>query len=87
MHAYQLIRKPRAEQTQAASKATGDTWHLPDGPEQEMRDSAMKAAMKLPKNPADLEGSSEKEREWVISNPNIFTLLYGYDAVEDVGIL
>ena len=40
---YQKKRKRRAETIQAGARKNGDIWHLPDGDEQEERDSLMKA--------------------------------------------
>jgi salicylate hydroxylase len=38
---YARIRGPRTARVQAASRANGPLWHLPDGPEQERRDAAL----------------------------------------------
>jgi salicylate hydroxylase len=38
---YEALRKPRATRLQQASAANRTRFHLPDGPEQQMRDEAM----------------------------------------------
>lgn len=43
MQQYQKKRKRRAETIQAGARKNGDIWHLPDGDEQEERDTLMKA--------------------------------------------
>nr|WP_087574868.1 FAD-dependent monooxygenase [Sphingomonas sp. CDS-1] len=42
---YERTRRPRASQIQAASRANGVTFHLPDGAAQQERDAAMKGFM------------------------------------------
>jgi salicylate hydroxylase len=38
---YEAKRQPRTARVQAASRANGGAWHLPDGPEQRARDAAL----------------------------------------------
>ncbi|KAI6115945.1 hypothetical protein F5141DRAFT_1290502 [Pisolithus sp. B1] len=45
LHAYEAIRYERATNTQAFSRLSKATLHLPDGLEQEQRDTKMRAAM------------------------------------------
>ena len=40
LRAFEAIRKPRAERVQRASADSSHVWHLPDGPEQVVRDRA-----------------------------------------------
>lgn len=41
LRAYERARLPRASRVQAASRANGPVFHLPDGPEQEARDTKL----------------------------------------------
>lgn len=50
LKAYERTRRPRASQIQAASRANGVTFHLPDGEEQRVRDAAMKTFMESEAN-------------------------------------
>jgi len=52
MRRYEELRKPRASQCQAGSRANGIMYHLPDGSEQQQRDSnvASSATAPLPQN-------------------------------------
>jgi salicylate hydroxylase len=52
MRRYEELRKPRASQCQAGSRANGIMYHLPDGAEQQQRDSnvASSATAPLPQN-------------------------------------
>ncbi|EPQ53357.1 FAD/NAD P-binding domain-containing protein [Gloeophyllum trabeum ATCC 11539] len=46
LHAYMSLRLPRTADTQNQSRLNQHIFHLPDGPEQEKRDEAMKQAMR-----------------------------------------
>ncbi|TFK46276.1 FAD/NAD(P)-binding domain-containing protein [Heliocybe sulcata] len=46
LHAYMSLRLPRTAETQASSRLNQHIFHLPDGPEQQARDEAMKKAMR-----------------------------------------
>jgi salicylate hydroxylase len=52
MRRYEELRKPRAARCQAGSRANGIMYHLPDGSEQQQRDSnvASSATAPLPQN-------------------------------------
>jgi salicylate hydroxylase len=52
MRRYEELRKPRASRCQAGSRANGIMYHLPDGSEQQQRDSnvASSATAPLPQN-------------------------------------
>ncbi len=45
---YEEIRKPRASRCQAGSRANGVMYHLPDGEEQQRRDSSLSTAVTAP---------------------------------------
>ncbi|KAJ2917671.1 hypothetical protein MD484_g2732, partial [Candolleomyces efflorescens] len=83
---YQDLRYARATDNQLGSRSNKKLLHLPDGPEQEARDAAMKSAMEAgldiakglsigEDNPGLKILKDEKERS---------TWAYGYDAEADV---
>ena len=79
LRAFEQIRKPRCEIIQAGSRANADIWHMPDGPEQESRDSNMKDTENVDgRNQTGVENpnrwSDEKFQPW----------LFGYDTVAEV---
>ncbi|KZT29156.1 hypothetical protein NEOLEDRAFT_1154177 [Neolentinus lepideus HHB14362 ss-1] len=45
LHAYQALRHPRASATQVSARLNQKTFHYHDGPEQEARDTSMRADM------------------------------------------
>jgi salicylate hydroxylase len=45
---YEEIRRPRASRCQAGSRANGVIYHLPDGEEQQKRDSNLSSAATAP---------------------------------------
>ena len=45
LRAYEALRHARTSATQASSRLNQKIFHLPDGPEQERRDTEMRAAM------------------------------------------
>ena len=45
LHAYEQLRLPRTSDTQASSRLNQKIFHLPDGPDQQRRDSEMREAM------------------------------------------
>lgn len=47
LRAYQELRLPRATATYKAAWANRETFHLPDGEAQRLRDASMHAAMKI----------------------------------------
>jgi len=85
LKAYQDLRYSRATETQLASRTNQGEYHVDDGPEQEARDAAMKAAMH-----AALKESEEKSDGAGSNNPNMWAdktrndRQYGYDADVEV---
>jgi salicylate hydroxylase len=73
LSAYQRIRKPRAEQIQAAALAAGIYKALKDGTKQRERDRKMKERMD-PSNPRHESWKAGSALDW----------LYAYDVVDSV---
>ncbi|TQW01317.1 salicylate hydroxylase [Cordyceps javanica] len=67
---YEAIRKPRAEKIAASATATAHTLHLPDGPEQIIRDQQLT-------NPGAAKRNPDK---W--SDPKWQDLMWGVDVME-----
>ncbi|KIW21199.1 hypothetical protein PV08_01779 [Exophiala spinifera] len=68
---YEEERQPKAYQKQQISFLNGAIWHLPDGPEQQARDSAMAA---------ELEGKYFVRSSNLYGDPQTVLEVYGYDA-------
>ncbi|EPQ51650.1 FAD/NAD P-binding domain-containing protein [Gloeophyllum trabeum ATCC 11539] len=83
IHAYETLRLPRASATQASARLNQKIFHLPDGPEQEVRDESMKQAMRieLGQEPSGetLEGNAN---QWADKSKNV--VQFSYDADEEV---
>jgi salicylate hydroxylase len=61
---FESVRKSRCERIQDCSRLNGDMWHMPDGPEQEARDKALKKdGFQEDLTPTDLDGA----------NPNLWS--------------
>ncbi|KAI2610576.1 FAD binding domain protein [Hypoxylon sp. NC1633] len=71
---YQQLRKARGEAIASEALGQRDSFHLPDGPEQEKRDDVFKAS--LGKDPTPHFPS-----RWTC--PSVQPWLYGYDSVEE----
>nr|XP_036576765.1 3-hydroxybenzoate 6-hydroxylase [Colletotrichum truncatum]KAF6783558.1 3-hydroxybenzoate 6-hydroxylase [Colletotrichum truncatum] len=56
---YEIVRKERAERIASSALATGHSLHLPDGPEQEKRDKAIRHA-----NEHDVRADRWCDKEW-----------------------
>ncbi|KAI6132465.1 FAD/NAD(P)-binding domain-containing protein [Pisolithus croceorrhizus] len=89
LHAYETIRYERATNTQAFSRLSKATFHLPDGFEQEQRDTKMRAAMEdtlkkaggevlVSGTDANTEGNTD---HW--NNEKSDAIQFGYDADEE----
>ena len=72
------IRRDRCYLIADSARATGLTWHLPDGPEQQRRDEAIKRGSK-PKVSVEMGVNPNK---W--SDPNFQPWMFGYDAFSEV---
>ncbi|KZO90144.1 FAD/NAD(P)-binding domain-containing protein [Calocera viscosa TUFC12733] len=72
LRGYEAARYPRTSEVQASARLNQKINHLVDGPEQQARDSVMKAAMEAP-------GTNQDEwNQW--SDKRKGDALYGYDA-------
>ncbi|KAF7343768.1 3-hydroxybenzoate 6-hydroxylase [Mycena sanguinolenta] len=84
LQAYQTIRHQRTTETHLASRMNKKIFHLPDGPEQEARDLAMRLCMK----DAQLEERGEDFVDRSAGNPDAWAdraksrNQFGYDAEE-----
>jgi len=85
LQAYQTIRYGRATEAQRESRQNQVIYHLPDGPEQQARDTSMQLAIKVAKRQArgglaeDCEGNANT---WA-DRPKTF-MSFSYDADADV---
>ena len=68
---YEEERMPKAFAKQQVSFLNGAIWHLPDGPEQEARDKAMKS---------ELEGRYHVRSSNLYGDPRTVLEIYGYDV-------
>ncbi|KAK5229848.1 hypothetical protein LTR96_003460 [Exophiala xenobiotica] len=84
--AYEKLRKRRCELVTKGSHANGDIWHLPDGEDQEERDSIMGAQVVDDKTDAAAAAATataahaqkKNLNQW--SDPAFQPWLWGYDA-------
>jgi salicylate hydroxylase len=72
---FEKTRQHRTNAVQEASLKAGDVVHLPDGPEQEARDAAMKS---------DTERETVNESAYGLAHLAARDRWYGYDAVQAV---
>ncbi|GBE85602.1 FAD-dependent monooxygenase OpS4 [Sparassis crispa] len=79
LNAYQDLRLPRTAATQASSRLNQKIFHLPDGPEQEARDTAMRTAMEA-EFAGSVAGSEGNPNQWADQRKN--EIQFGYDAEE-----
>lgn len=73
LSAYQGLRLPRTANTQASSRLNQKIFHLPDGPDQQERDNAMRRAMVAEFESLERELRGEKVDQGLESemgNPN-----------------
>ena len=81
LEGYQDLRLPRTAEMQASSRFRRNTFHLPDGPEQRMRDEDMKKTVVL-----QFPGNSEALQREPTGNQNRSAdkardvIVFGYDA-------
>ncbi|KAG6852319.1 hypothetical protein C0991_000895 [Blastosporella zonata] len=85
LHAYQQLRHPRTSGMQHASRANQGMYHLPDGPEQVQRDSAMGKEMEEEAMRASSHGNGVEQgmgegqvNPW--ADRTKLKVLYDYDA-------
>ncbi|KAJ6503778.1 hypothetical protein C8R45DRAFT_1051125 [Mycena sanguinolenta] len=84
LQAYQTIQFQRTTETHLASRMNQKIFHLPDGPEQESRDLAMRLCME----DAQLEERGEEFVDRSAGNPDVCAdraksrIHFGYDAEE-----
>lgn len=55
LRSFETIRKPRCEIVQKGARSTGDIWHLPSSPAQELRDRNWK------RTPEDMRAGAERD--------------------------
>ena len=85
LKAFEAIRKPRCEKVQEGARQNGNNWHMPDGPEQEQRDKAMKQESYAEHRERVQEDSTEAVHD---ANPNIWSdedfqpWLFGHNVFE-----
>ncbi|KAI0631870.1 FAD/NAD-P-binding domain-containing protein [Trametes polyzona] len=85
IQAYQDLRLPRTAETQRQSRLNQHIFHLPDGPEQEARDAAMRQAMEAELRKMQGGRSSEDALEgspnqWADPKKNAAQFMYDADA-------
>ncbi|KAG8980865.1 hypothetical protein FRB94_002698 [Tulasnella sp. JGI-2019a] len=71
LYAFETLRLPRTSLVQASSRLNQKIFHLPDGPEQEARDAAMRQAMRG-------ELATGNPNQWADKEKS--RALFGYDA-------
>jgi salicylate hydroxylase len=79
---YEELRMPRATATQQASQANQGRFHLPDGPLQQARDTAMKEAMKITLGESSLTDRASSGNQSIVldHNKNLAAIQFDYDA-------
>ncbi len=86
LQAYEDLRLPRTAETQRQSRLNQKIFHLPDGPEQELRDADMRRAAE-----AELKRAAHEQRvhreagnanQWADEDKNVAQ--FGYDADDAV---
>jgi len=89
LYAYESLRLPRTAETQASARLNQTIFHLPDGPEQEARDSQMRKAAEVEEAMLERERQGlPVEEESMEGNPNMWAdrkkneAQFGYDADE-----
>ncbi|OBZ73032.1 3-hydroxybenzoate 6-hydroxylase 1 [Grifola frondosa] len=84
LYAYQELRLPRTADTQRQSRLNQKIFHLPDGPEQQTRDSDMRRAMELDlrslEDRSAIETLEGNYNQWADQKKN--EAQFGYDADE-----
>ncbi|CAG9957077.1 unnamed protein product [Clonostachys rosea f. rosea IK726] len=80
VHAYEAIRKPRAERVQKGTRDSSYVWHLDDGPEQEARDRAF-AAMAADVRDEEIDEALDKANPNSLSSKNFQPWLFGHDEI------
>ncbi|TFY64344.1 hypothetical protein EVG20_g5982, partial [Dentipellis fragilis] len=91
LQAYEDLRLSRCTETQQSSRLNQHIFHLPDGPEQEARDTAMRRAMEIERAallpsppgsttalPGDEEGLKGNPNQWADRGKN--EVQFSYDA-------
>lgn len=81
LEAYESLRLPRTAATQASSRLNQHIFHLPDGPDQEARDEAMRSAMNVELGISDASNvHNGNPNQWADKEKN--KIQFGYDADE-----
>ncbi|KAI0820847.1 FAD/NAD-P-binding domain-containing protein [Trametes gibbosa] len=94
IQAYEDLRLPRTAETQRQSRLNQKIFHLPDGPEQEVRDAGMRQAMeaelrKMQGEAARAEPGAEEEafagspNQWADPKKSAAQFAYDADAVAE----
>ena len=79
---YERLRKERAKIITKGARANVDIWHLPDGPEQELRDLTLASTDDSVDKGARM-GPQAYPNSW--NDPIFQPWLFGFDALADVG--
>lgn len=87
LRAYEGLRLQRTAGTQASSRLNQHIFHLPDGPEQEVRDADMRAAMDIEFRflaGEDVDTTREgSTNQWADRKKNVEQFSYDADAAAD----
>jgi salicylate hydroxylase len=78
MNHFVQIRRDRCNLIQDGARNNGNIWHLPDGPEQRLRDEQIRRGSK-PKISVD---AGDNPNKW--SDPKLQPRMFGYDAFYEV---
>lgn len=79
---FEQLSKARCEQIQTASRANGKVWHLPDGPDQQARDTAFESHDSTTMNNGALsETRAKNPNPW--SDKDFQSWLFGYEVFEE----
>jgi salicylate hydroxylase len=81
LHLYEELRKDRTRIITDGARANVDIWHLPDGPEQEVRDNKLISATNDPGEEVAEVESQRHPNSW--NDPTFQPWLFGFDAVAD----
>lgn len=74
---FESVRKSRCERIQEGSRINGETWHMPDGPQQEARDKAL-GKDHTQEEPTRTNGEAPHPNLW--SDKGFQPWLFGHDV-------
>lgn len=74
---FESVRKSRCERIQEGSRINGETWHMPDGPQQEARDKAL-GKDHTQEKPTRTNGEASHPNLW--SDKGFQPWLFGHDV-------